>query len=122
MVPLRPISGFIVACTGLLSPALHAADGHGNGHGHHPSPSTTAASAPAVVDTTEAEVRHIDRERQRLTLRHGELQGLNMPPMTMVFRVRNPALLNGLQVGTRVRIQVVSEGGSMVVTDLQVLP
>ena len=73
-------------------------------------------------DPTEAEVRHIDRERQRLTLRHGELQGLNMPPMTMVFRVRNPALLNGLQVGTRVRIQVVSEGGSMVVTDLQVLP
>lgn len=118
MAPLRPISGFIVACTGLLSPALHAADGHG----HHPRPSTTAASAPAVVDTTEAEVRHIDRERQRLTLRHGELQGLNMPPMTMVFRVRNPALLNGLQVGTRVRIQVVSEGGSMVVTDLQVLP
>ena len=54
-----------------------------------------------------------------LTLRHGEIKHLDMPPMTMVFQVPDPALLDKVKPGDKVKFMVVNEGGKMVVTDIQ---
>ncbi|MEN9417598.1 MAG: hypothetical protein RI988_1218 [Pseudomonadota bacterium] len=74
------------------------------------------AQAPEWID---AEVRKIDKDAGRLTLKHAEIKALDMPPMTMVFRVRTPAMLDGLAVGDRVRFQLVREAGQFVVTAIQ---
>lgn len=88
--------------------------GHGQPHMQH-----GAAAMPAMTD---AEVRRIDKDAGKITLRHGEIKHLDMPPMTMVFTVRDKALLDKTSVGAKVRIQVVSENGQMVVTELQPAP
>jgi Cu/Ag efflux protein CusF len=65
----------------------------------HPEALTDSAGRPWV----EAEVRRIDTERQRVSLRHGPIPNLEMAPMTMVFQVRDPALLQRLRQGERIR-------------------
>lgn len=70
----------------------------------------------------EAEVRRIDKEGARLTLKHAEIKSMDMPAMTMVFRVRDKAMLDGLSVGDRVRVQAVREAGQFVVVELRRAP
>lgn len=65
---------------------------------------------------TEAEVRKVDLDTGRVTLRHGEIAHLQMPPMTMVFRAREPALLQGLKPGDRVRFRAEKVEGGYAVT------
>jgi Cu(I)/Ag(I) efflux system protein CusF len=48
-------------------------------------------------------VTRVDKAQGRVTLRHGEIRHLDMPPMTMVYRVADGKLLDGLAVGDRVR-------------------
>jgi len=80
-----------------------------------------AQSAPAVeADMANGEVRRINREQNKVTLRHGEIRSLEMPPMTMVFTVRDPKLLDALKVGDRVLFRAVKEdGGTYVVTAVE---
>jgi Cu(I)/Ag(I) efflux system periplasmic protein CusF len=87
----------------------HAA-GHGSG-GH-------GQSVPNVP-MTDGEVRKVDKDGGKLTLRHGEIRHMDMPPMTMVFRVRDKAMLDDVKAGDKVRFRVVDEAGTMVVTELQ---
>lgn len=68
---------------------------------------------------TLAEVRKIDRATQRITLRHEEIRSLDMPPMTMVFGVSHPALLEGLSVGMTVRFRAERHEGSYRVTAIE---
>lgn len=69
----------------------------------------------------QAEVRRIDVPNKRVTLRHGEIKSLDMPPMTMVFHVEDPALLDGLSPGDNVRVQVIKQGRQYRVTALEKL-
>jgi len=69
----------------------------------------------------EGEVRRIDRAGGKITLRHGDIEVLGMPPMTMVFQVRDPALLDRAAVGDKVRFMAAYEGGVYLVKDLQPL-
>jgi Cu/Ag efflux protein CusF len=84
--------------------------------GHH------AASSPAAAaDLADGEVRKVDRDNAKLTLKHGEIKNLDMPPMTMVFVVKDKALLDKLQPGDKVRFKAVNDAGKFTVTELQVL-
>ena len=67
----------------------------------------------------EGEVRKVDKEAGKVTLRHGEIRHMDMPPMTMVFQVKDKAMLDNVKVGDKVRFKVVDEGGSMIVTELK---
>ncbi|MNW09947.1 Cation efflux system protein CusF precursor [compost metagenome] len=64
-------------------------------------------------------MRKIDLAGQRITLRHGPIDSVGMPPMTMIFGVRDAALLEGISVGDKVRFQVEQQGSQFVVTELQ---
>jgi Cu/Ag efflux protein CusF len=104
-------------------------------HSHHPAPASApaavapAASAPAALaspatapELAEGEVRRIDQETGKVTLRHGPIKNLDMPPMTMVFTASDPALLAPLKVGDKVRFQAVQDAGKYMVTDIQPRP
>jgi Cu/Ag efflux protein CusF len=74
------------------------------------------AALAAQAQAYEGEVRKIEKAQGRITLRHGELKGLDMPPMTMVYRVGNPALLDNLAVGDKVKFDAAKVGGNYTVT------
>jgi len=96
------------------APAPAAAD-HA---GHHP----PAAAAPAGAELADGEVRRIDKAAGKLTLRHGEIKSLDMPPMTMVFQVSDPGFLDRVKVGDKVRFRADQQGGAYRVIELQAAP
>lgn len=75
------------------------------------------AAAPA--DFTEGEVRTVNKETGKITLKHGEIKNLDMPGMTMVFGVKDKSLLDKVQTGDKVKFKAVSESGKLIVTEIQ---
>nr|WP_246100654.1 copper-binding protein [Tepidimonas alkaliphilus] len=86
-------------------------------HGHETH--GAAGGAPVVSDWVDGEVHRIDLAARKITLRHGEIAALAMPPMTMVFQVRDAALLQGLQPGQRVRFRATQVHGAYLVTEIK---
>ena len=79
----------------------------------------TVSALAETPPLTDGEVRKIDRENAKITLKHAEIKNLDMPPMTMVFSVSDPKLLDGLKTGDKVQFRAVNEGGKLTVTELQ---
>ena len=77
------------------------------------------APAPAAVDMTEGEVRKVDKENRKLTLKHGPIKNLDMPGMTMVFYVQDLALLEKVQPGDKVRFAADKVDGKFTVTKME---
>ncbi len=73
----------------------------------------------AFAQTTDGEVTKIDKPGARVTLKHNGVKNLDMPPMSMAFKVRDPKVLDGLAVGDKVRFAADKVDGSYVVTTLQ---
>ena len=73
----------------------------------------------AAAAMSDGEVRKIDKETGKITIKHGPIKHLDMPPMSMVFTAKDPALLNKAKVGDKIRFDVVDEGGKLIVTDIQ---
>ena len=101
---------------------------------HHKAAATNGASASATAtdaasaakampaadaDMTNAEVRKVDKDAKKITLKHEAIKSLDMPGMTMVFQVRDPALLDKAQAGDKVRVKIIQEGNAYVVTAIQ---
>ena len=80
------------------------------------------AALRAHAQAYEGEVRKIDKPQARVTLRHGGLKGLDMPPMTMVFRVKDTQLLDTLAVGDKVRFDADRIAGAYTVTAIRKTP
>lgn len=81
--------------------------------------SAAASSATPVADMAEGEIRKVSKDSGKLTIKHGEIKSLDMPPMTMVFTAKDPAMLDKVAVGDKVRFVVIDQGGKMVVTEIQ---
>ena len=79
-----------------------------------------AASALAQAPLSEGEVRKVDRATGKITLKHGEIRNLDMPPMTMVFGVKDKALLDKVKQGDKVKFAAAKDAaGDLVVTALE---
>jgi Cu/Ag efflux protein CusF len=83
----------------------------------HQHPQTTASTTSDAW--AEAEVRKVDVEARKVTLKHGEIKSLDMPAMTMVFQVDDPNLLKGLNTGERISFKAAHEQGRYVLTSWQ---
>ena len=79
-----------------------------------------AALAQAL--NAEGEVSKIDKPHGRITLKHGGVKNLDMPPMQLVFRLRDPAVLDTLTVGDKVRFAAEKIGGDYTVTAIVKAP
>lgn len=94
-----------------------------SGHAGHGTPAAAAAETAATESPwAEAEVRRIDTAAGKISLRHGEIRNLDMPPMTMVFQLRDPAQLAPLAVGDKVRFTADKVRGAYTVLNIEKLP
>jgi Cu(I)/Ag(I) efflux system protein CusF len=75
--------------------------------------------AAQVLVMSEGVVRKIDAANNKITLRHGPIANLDMPGMTMVFRVQPPELLSGIKVGDTVKFHAEDINGALTVTAIQ---
>lgn len=66
------------------------------------------------------EVRKIDEGAGKITLKHGPAKSLGMDePMTMVYRVKDPALLKQVKVGDKVTFEAEEAASGYTVTRIQ---
>jgi Cu(I)/Ag(I) efflux system protein CusF len=79
---------------------------------HHP--------ATAAAPQSDGEVRKVDKEQGKVTLRHGPLANLDMPAMTMVFKAADAKLLDGIKEGDKVKFTAEKVNGAFTVTAIQV--
>ena len=77
------------------------------------------ADGAATADWAKGLIRRVDAANKRLTIQHEEIKSLDMPPMTMVFTVRDPKTLDGFQANDRIEFQVVAEGNRYVVVAIR---
>ena len=64
-------------------------------------------------------MRKVDPEQGKVTLKHGPIERLEMPGMTMVFRVKDMAELDGLSPGGEVEFDVQMDGTTFYVTRIR---
>ena len=81
--------------------------------------------APAAVTgqaapMSDGEVKKVDKETGRLTIKHGPLENLGMPGMTMVFGVTNASALGAVKAGDKIKFVAEKREGRYVVTQLAV--
>jgi len=78
-----------------------------------------AAHAQALSD---GEIRKVDKDAKKLTIKHGPLLNLDMPPMTMVFQVKDPRMLDQVKAGDKVKFEAeLLPGGRTIVTRIEVV-
>lgn len=73
----------------------------------------------ASASMTDGEIKKVDQSTGKVTIKHGEIKHMDMPGMTMVFVVKDKALLDKTAIGAKIQFMVMSESGQMVVTDIQ---
>ena len=78
-----------------------------------------ASTAMQSKDLAEAEVRKVDKDAKKITLKHGPIKNLDMPPMTMVFQVKDAALLDKLAAGDKIMFTAEQDKGAMIVTGIE---
>lgn len=84
---------------------------------HNKTDSTAVAAA-----LTDGEVKKLDQNTGKITIKHSEIKHLEMPGMTMVFTAKDKKLLTNIKPGDKIQFMAISEGGKMVVTDIQPAP
>jgi Cu/Ag efflux protein CusF len=76
--------------------------------------------AHAQAEAVQGEVRKIDEAAGKITLRHGPIKSLGMDEaMTMVFRVKDPAMLKQVKVGDKVQFEAEEASSGYTVTKMQ---
>jgi Cu/Ag efflux protein CusF len=96
----------------ILGPAVYADDAH---HAKKPGAGATQSSSAMA----EGEVRKVDKDAKKITIKHGPLQSLDMPAMTMVFQVKDPAMLEQVKVGDKIKFDAEKVGGAFTVTKIE---
>ena len=92
----------------LLAPAAHAQQTQDAHNAHHPG-----------AALSDGEVRKVDKDAKKITLKHGPIQSLDMPAMTMVFQVKDPAMLEQVKAGDKVKFEAEKLGGAFTVTKIE---
>lgn len=80
-------------------------------------PGKTEAAQSASL--TDGEIKKVDLDNGKVTIKHGEIKHMEMPGMTMVFVAKDKALLDKTSVGAKIQFMVTNENGQMTVTDIQ---
>jgi Cu(I)/Ag(I) efflux system protein CusF len=114
MKAFRPLATLaLVAGFASAVPAFAAAE-HG---GHH----VAAAAAPADAQATfnDGTVKKVDKAAGKITISHGPLADLQMPAMTMVFRAAEPAMLDQVKAGDKIRFVAAKVEGVFTVTKIE---
>lgn len=107
LIPLFPAAVFTLSA---LIPAMAPAQTSRAG---------MAMDVAADAAMTDGEIRKIDKDQGKLTVKHGPIRNLDMPGMTMVFGVKDRSLLDHIKIGDKVRFTAIQESGRLLITDIQ---
>lgn len=78
-----------------------------------------ASATAAQTEMSVGEIKKIDKDAGKLTIKHGELKNLGMPGMTMVFKAKDAAMLEKVKEGDKVRFVAEKVGGALTVTSIE---
>ena len=78
-----------------------------------------AQFAAPSVPMAQGEIKKVDKDAGKLTIKHGPLINLDMPAMTMVFRVKDPAMLDQVKEGDKVKFVASRENGVITIVQLE---
>ena len=81
--------------------------------------STNQPSSREAAPMSDGEVKKIDKDAGKITIKHGPLANLDMPGMTMVFRVKDPTMLDSVKQGDKVKFRAEKAGGALTVTNIE---
>jgi len=84
---------------------------------HHPD--KQAVTLAQAEPMTDGEIRKVDKEAKKITIRHAPIVNLDMPAMTMVFQVADPALLENIKAGDKVRFVADKVGSGYAVKKIE---
>lgn len=112
------VSGAMVLLA-VFSGAAVAQSAH---HNHGAKAAVAPAGNELVNDLANGEVRKVNKSSGKITLKHGDIKSVDMPPMTMVFGVTDKAMLDGLAEGDKVKFNVKKDGSNYVVTEIKKAP
>jgi Cu/Ag efflux protein CusF len=106
---------------GLLIAAGIPAFATAGGHDHTTAPvaTKTAEMTTSAQPQSDGEIKKVDKEAGKITVKHGVLANLDMPPMTMVFKVKDAAMLEQVKAGDKVKFTVEKLNGALTITALQ---
>ena len=128
--PTAPIVALLLASATGFAVSQTAAETHDNHSAHMPmsaAPPSQAADTPADTHAThadpselsEGEITRWDARTLKVTLRHGEIKNLGMPPMSMVFRVQDTSVVGAMKPGDKVRFRAEQVDGVYTVKQLE---
>ena len=103
----------VLAVAALAGLPAYANNDHSHAHG---APAKAATADAAFVD---GEVKKVDKAAGKVTIKHGPLTSLDMPAMTMVFRVKDAAMLDQVKAGDSIRFKADKVEGAYTVTEYQ---
>ena len=86
-----------------------------------PAPTATPAAAGSTADAVMAagDITRVDARSGKLTIRHDDIQNLNMPAMTMVFSLKDPAQATQYKPGDKVRFHAEDNNGALLITRIE---
>lgn len=106
----------LVSAVLAMSGAVYAGSGHGK-EGHE----GTDTHGMSHDRMSEGTVKKINPEAGKIMIEHGPLYTLNMPAMTMVFRVQDKSLLDQISAGDKINFIAENIDGKPTVTQLEVV-
>ena len=112
---MKTLVSTIAAAAILVAGSAAHAQGASGHAAHAPAPAAKASSAAM----SEGEVRKVDRAAGKITLKHGPVPSIDMPPMTMVFVAADPAMLDRVKPGDKVRFAADKVGDVYRVTRIE---
>ncbi|WP_233886789.1 copper-binding protein [Paraburkholderia flagellata] len=86
------------------------------------------SAKPAVMKVasnsalTDAEVKKVDATTGMVTLKHGALENVGMPPMTMAFEAKDASMVKQVHEGDKVRVRVENVNGTLTIVKLEKQP
>ena len=102
-----------ILATLFIQPAIADRGHHDNAKGH------AAGASAAQGAMADGQIRRVDKDAKKITIKHGPLAELDMPAMTMVFQVEDSAMLEAVKVGDKVKFRAEKIGGGYRVTKLE---
>jgi Cu/Ag efflux protein CusF len=107
---------FLIAAAALGGAALAQSGDYGAPGGAQHGGMQHGGAQAALAD---GEVRKVDKEAKKMTIKHGPIPSMDMPPMTMVYRVKDAAMLDKVKAGDKVKFSAEKIGGQFTVTEIE---
>ncbi len=109
----------IIASVALMAAAATPAFAGDDMAGMNMSAKPSAAKTSSATALTDAEVRQVDAATGMVTLKHGALENVGMPPMTMSFKAKDAAMVKQIHEGDKVKVRVENINGTLTIVKLE---